>query len=331
MAPGFLKPRPLTSRLSAARPGLLRRMFHPGWRDLADVVNGEGRGALGRSEALAWALVLESRRVPHRMRQTAGAFDIQVPSWCLDRAAEEIRLYLAENPHTMEARLGLRQPAQAGPTLAAMLVLLLAHAAQGRAWPGLGRYPGQWLEQGSAKAGLILAGQWWRTVTALTLHADAAHVLANAVIGGIFISLVCRDVGSGLGWLLVLAAGAAGNAANAWVQPMAHDSLGFSTAVFGAAGLLSGLRAAEGRLSDLRGGLPPVAAGLGLLAMLGSSGENTDLAAHLFGFVAGVVLGGLAGAALARLGRPGRRLSILLGAIAAALPCLAWLLAFGRG
>jgi len=38
-----------------------------------------------------------------------------------------------------------------------------------------------WVERGSADAGRIVRGEWWRAVTALTLHADVAHTLGNAV------------------------------------------------------------------------------------------------------------------------------------------------------
>src|SRR5229473_2344802 len=38
-----------------------------------------------------------------------------------------------------------------------------------------------WFERGAAAAGRILAGEPWRAVTALTLHADVVHVVGNAV------------------------------------------------------------------------------------------------------------------------------------------------------
>ena len=40
-----------------------------------------------------------------------------------------------------------------------------------------------------------------------------------------------------------------------------------------------------------RARIGPIVAGLGLLAFTGTSGENTDLGAHLFGFLAGIALG----------------------------------------
>jgi hypothetical protein len=75
--------------------------------------------------------------------------------------------------------------------------------------------------------------------------------------------------------------------------------------------------------------LPPLAAGLGLLAMLGSSGEQTDLGAHLFGLLVGVV----AGIILALV--PGidtfiatRRLQTIMLFVGLGFMTLCWTLAF---
>src|SRR2546422_5158304 len=38
----------------------------------------------------------------------------------------------------------------------------------------------------------IVAGEWWRTVTALTLHADVPHLLGNAVASVVLVGAVDR-------------------------------------------------------------------------------------------------------------------------------------------
>jgi hypothetical protein len=70
----------------------------------------------------------------------------------------------------------------------------------------------------------------------------------------------------------------------------------------------------------------PLAAGLALLAMLGT-GRDADVTAHLFGFAAGLPLGMLAVPLAAH--RPGRivQLALALAAGAAVLAC--WALALG--
>jgi membrane associated rhomboid family serine protease len=163
-----------------------------------------------------------------------------------------------------------------------------------------------WFERGSADAERILLGELWRTVTALTLHADVAHVLANALFGALFLSAVCGALGAGVGCALVLLSGAGGNLANALFQSSHHVSVGASTAVFGAVGLLSGLAVARRRRqrSLRRHAWVPVGAGLAILAMLGTTGTRVDLWAHLFGLLVGGTLGIPVGFALPRPAGP---------------------------
>lgn len=147
-----------------------------------------------------------------------------------------------------------------------------------------------WFQTGAVNFEQIVHhGQWWRLVTGLTLHADPVHVLGNVVIGGIVIHFLCKILGGGLGWLFVVLAGIAGNSVNVYLRSEQHLSVGFSTAVFGAVGVLTGLELK--RQCSLKSLILPLGAGAGLLAMLGSSGERTDLGAHLWGLVAGVGIG----------------------------------------
>ena len=86
-----------------------------------------------------------------------------------------------------------------------------------------------WFVAGRADAKLILAGEFWRCVTALTLHADMPHVLGNAIFGTLFMGAVFRVLGPGLGGTLVLASGIVGNLVNAFLHGSAHSSVGAST------------------------------------------------------------------------------------------------------
>ena len=130
----------------------------------------------------------------------------------------------------------------------------------------------------------------------------------------------------GLVWLLLLTAGAFGNLANAWLQNPAHRAVGASTAIFGAVGMLATISMVRYRhnLRPRRRWTLPVAAALGLLAMLGAGGENTDLGAHLFGFLFGLPLGFGAELLIEKRGRPGRTWNALLALVAVALVTGAW-------
>ena len=68
----------------------------------------------------------------------------------------------------------------------------------------------------------------------------------------------------------------------------------------------------------------PVAAGLALLAILGTEGKNTDLGAHLFGFGVGLLSGLLTEHLTGKFGRPDPLMNILLAFAAAAVVSVAW-------
>ena len=201
------------------------------------------------------------------------------------------------------------------------LALVLAYVATGpRAEQS------HFLVAGSADSERILSGEPWRAVTALTLHADPSHLVANVTAGALLATAVCRTVGGGLGAALIVAAGAGGNALNALLQGPPHVSIGASTAVLGAVGLLSGLAFARTRRTLRRRGRAwlPLAAGLALLGMLGSD-PRTDLGAHLCGFVVGVALGAIAGWAMAS--GPGRGVQRTLAVATAVAVAASWWLA----
>ncbi|MHB8790817.1 MAG: rhomboid family intramembrane serine protease [Desulfobulbaceae bacterium] len=159
-----------------------------------------------------------------------------------------------------------------------------------------------WFARGAIDSQMIFEqGEWWRLVTALTLHADQVHLLGNCIIGGFIVHLLNRTIGYGLATMLLIFCGALGNFLNIALRDTAHLSVGFSTSIFAGIGLLSGLQVLAGPITRLRNLLVPIGAGAGLLAMLGTEGERTDLGAHLFGFLCGLAVG-----ALVRRLNPGR-------------------------
>jgi membrane associated rhomboid family serine protease len=170
-----------------------------------------------------------------------------------------------------------------------------------------GLLPRSLMERGIASSASILGhGEWWRAVTALTLHADLAHFVANLVTGLIFAAFLLPLAGSGVTWSGTLLAGALGNLINAWgYRGRPHESLGASTAVFGTLGILVALESAQMILHEGRPRfwkmIVPVGAGLALLAYLGTGDyehpeqNTTDYMAHLWGFGAGLFIGAIAG------------------------------------
>ena len=331
---------------NSLRPTSLRsaRIATP-WPDVAPLVDGSPPGRLNARQAQLWSLVLRSRRVPHRVRALGGGYTIQTPARYSRQAVDEICLYHQENisPHPSIPLPPIEERARA--TISAMLLLCAFFILEHKPWPDLGLYPHMFSRIGAGDAAAILSGQWWRLFTALTLHADPAHIASNAVIGGAFLILLSRRLDSGTAWLVCILSGAAGNLLNAVIQGAGHISIGFSTAVFGAAGALAGLRfvSGEGPLFMPHGTTPhrssgwliPVAASLALVATLGTAGENTDIGAHFFGLLAGGVLGLGTGFAARRYHYPnetwGRAANRIAGALAGALLALAWACAWMFG
>jgi membrane associated rhomboid family serine protease len=270
-----------------------------------------------------WELVLLAQGLSPSLRRSPNGVVLFVREDEVERALASLSAYEQENPRKVAERV---EPMETGSILAGSavaLMLLLFFFVTDQWLPAL-----PWFDRGSADAQRILQGELWRTVTALTLHADIAHALSNAVAAFLFFSAVASMVGVGLGGALVLLAGTGGNIANAFLHGSPHVAVGASTAVFGAVGMLGSLGVVRRRpsaLSRWRAWLP-LAAALALLGMLGSSGERVDIWAHLCGLLVGAVLGMLI--ALITPRTPALHVQWTCGTAASAVLIYCWILAF---
>ena len=184
-----------------------------------------------------------------------------------------------------------------------------------------------WLAIGRNDAGEVAGGEWWRAVTALTLHGDLGHIVGNSVFGALFGLFVGRYLGSGLGWLLILLAGMVGNLVNAWLRPDEFRSIGASTATFAALAIGGAFIYRRGYFKGRgwRRSFAPIFAGIAMLSFTGVGGENTDVVAHFTGFIAGIGFGLLA--ARLRLDEITVDQQRICGAAAGVLVAVAWMLA----
>lgn len=283
-----------------------------------------------RRAAEQLALVLAAAGIASRLADDPAGPRLLVAAEDGARARAELAAYEAENqtpPPRPSSTAAGRPPGGRRGWLPFVLVLLLARGAQWRRPFGI-----DWTAAGAADAAAIRAGDWWRAVTALTLHADEAHLLGNLAAGLAFGALLARQLGAGLAWFAILLTGALGNLADAWLAPPGHVSVGASTALFGALGMVAGLRR-HGSTVPWRGGIrrwAPLSAGVLLLVFLGTGGERADVAAHALGFAFGVA----AGLGLGRLGGRvprGPAAQLACGGAALALLALAWTLALWEG
>jgi membrane associated rhomboid family serine protease len=263
-----------------------------------------------RRQAREWALVLQSQQIAYVLQHAPAqplnddgtvfrpaGLVLTVDTQAYGRAVEAIDLYENENQDwpPVEVRDRPRHEASfALPTVFALLALFFFYVT------GAAAAGSTWFSAGRADARLLLS-EPWRMITALTLHADAQHILGNALSGSIFGAMVTRRIGPGGAVLGILLSGVLGNAFNAIHHfGVGHRSIGASTAVFGAVGILAavqtvidwGRREQQGRRRfkavDI---FAPIVGGLALLGSLGAGGGNTDVWAHGYGFAAGIVIG----------------------------------------
>jgi rhomboid protease GluP len=269
-----------------------------------------------------FSLVLEAKDIAHETRESESSWVLSVPSANLSRAYDEITRYAAERsvPRRVPDTIKLRPSATIGAIAYVAILLLTAYCA-GNGWFGA-----DWLSIGDLQSGA--AREWWRAVTALTLHLDQEHLLGNLLFGVVAGLAVSRLLGDGVAWASILGAAALANYVEILVAPLEHHAVGASTAVFAALGLLAGM-AWRQRLT-LRERLwyrwAPLIAGISLLTLLGAGNAHVDVLGHALGFIFGIGVGWI----YVHTDVPnyrGRPLQIIAGAGAFLLVCVAWLLA----
>lgn len=269
------------------------------------------------------AFVLTAVGVPYEMAQSPAGFSLWVEPANAAIAGDHLLRYQQERPRASRpapvAVPPLYRRAWVGSVLYALVLLGIGAAIS----QGIGRLDA--FTAGELNAGLVRQGQWWRAWTALTLHLDPAHITANIGAGGWFGYLAGRLLGPGTAWALVVLGAGVANLIEALLASADHTSVGASTAVFTALGLLAAYSWRERHMMQLRPArrYGPLLAGVVLLGWLGTSGANTDVMAHLLGFAVGGVLGAVIAAP--RLQRQWRRLPQWLGgAVALGMIALAW-------
>ena len=296
-----------------------------------EMVTGSAAVSLSEGKVRLWALVLDARAIPCHLENDGKIWRLMVPPGHLVSAVREVRLFEEENrnwPPPLHPAHPLIENTLA--TLSVLLLLATFHNITRLDILLTGSHPLDWIALGNADTALIRDGQWWRLVTALTLHVNVLHLCSNLAIGGVFIICLCRELGSGLAWSLILGSGVLGNLLNSLVQAPDHRSIGSSTAVFGTVGILAAVSMVRSRSHyRKRWLLLPAAASLALLAVLGTEGKQTDIGAHLFGFVSGIGLGLGAEYLVKRNGQPSWRLNILLAVTDIMVVIWAWCNALG--
>jgi membrane associated rhomboid family serine protease len=246
------------------------------------------RGA-DRRRCRELALVLQSTGIPSRQIRDGGAVVLLVAEEHAQAALEELASYQRENEH-VKARPAPEWLPRAGRFEALGYALLLAgiNAADKSGLFGI-----DWQAEGRTEGGRGVLGNLDRAFTSLTLHADTRHLLSNVLYGCLFSLLLSQAVGSGVAWMAILFSGFFGNLVSVAFSPSQHASIGASTLVFGALGVLSAYQWRVHKRANL--GFrqwAPLVAGTVLLGFFGFGNEGRiNYMAHLTGFLSGVALG----------------------------------------
>jgi membrane associated rhomboid family serine protease len=269
----FIEVKRQTGKVCCDQPGLMDT-------DTAQI------SALSQHQAMDWSLVLVSQGIESSIEQTADGtgWVLLVSPGDLHSALSAIHHYRLENRRWGWRRQFLRPGLLFDWSSLAWVFLLFvfywADAASG------------FRPVGTVDSSAISQGQWWRLFTAIWLHADLAHLAANATFGLVLSGLAMGRFGPGAGLLAAYLAGAAGNGLACLLDTDPHHSLGASGMVMGCLGLLGAQafwlwRSGQPERRHL---LTGAAAGLMLFILLGLT-PGTDILAHTGGFGCGCLFG----------------------------------------
>jgi membrane associated rhomboid family serine protease len=238
-----------------------------------------------KRKAMDWSLVLASQEIETTISQEEG-WALLVTEEDFERATRAIQLYERENRgwnwrQKLPGTGFIFHWGGIAPCLLFIAFFILSESHRSALKP---------LGMMNSKA--VSAGEWWRLFTAICLHADAAHLIANVTTGFILFGMAMARYGAGVGLLAAYLAGAGGNLAGYILYPIeAHRGLGASGMVMGALGLLAMEGIAAWRTTRathwIRRG---VGAAILVLVLMGFS-EGTDVIAHVGGFFFGAIFG----------------------------------------
>jgi len=277
--------------------------------------------ARNQRQAMDWSLVLTSQGIEHVIEQGDEAgWALMISTKDYEIARAHIRQYRLENMNWRWRRPIFKPGLFFDWSSTAWVFLIIIFFWWSETQADL-------RSLGSMDGVALRHDEWWRLFTATWLHADLTHLAMNAIVGLVLLGLAMGRYGPGTGLLAAYLAGVGGNVAAWLIGGESHRALGASGVVMGALGLVAvqSVPFLHRRnpftvrlfVSGILGG--------GLLFVFLGLGPQTDVVAHLGGFVAGILLG--LGLSLA----PGltQRLwvNLIAGILFTALVILSWLFA----
>jgi membrane associated rhomboid family serine protease len=275
-----------------------------------------------------YSLVLSAVDITHRIQYLAADhIEIYVTARQLEKARYELAAYDNENqewPPSPRADTFV-------PTFRAMGALVVGGLLLVYGLAGGWHANSLWFQKGAGDSSAILNNlELYRLVTPLTLHADIVHLMSNCFLAVFLLHFFFHLTGNGIGLMAVLVTASLATMINVLVHGPGHLFVGFSTAIFSVIGMLCTISFAMQTKRLAVHFFMPVMSGLALLAFLGSSGERTDLGAHLFGLLCGLVGGNFVRLSLFTSLRSSFLAQTMLGSIVLTTFVLCWLVALFR-
>jgi len=246
--------------------------------------------ARSERQAMDWSLVLVSQGIETTIERDpeTGRWQLAVPQTDGPRAAQAIRQYRIENRRRVWQKplpwTGLILDWRSALWFLVLSLIFTLDDAGSRPLK----------TAGMMDSAAVWDGQWWRLFTAITLHADVAHLMSNVSTGLLLLGLAMGSFGPGFGLLAAYLAGAGGNLAGLLLHAGHYRGLGASGMIMGALGMLTaqslvwvraGPQARQVMVRGLGGGV--------LLLILFGTNPDADVLAHVAGFVSGCLLGGV--------------------------------------
>lgn len=138
----------------------------------------------------------------------------------------------------------------------------------------------------------IYQGEWWRLITPIFIHGSFSHLLFNSFSIFLFGPALERILGKSKFILIYLFTGIAANLITLMVQPLTYTHLGSSGAIFGLFGYYIALIVfRKDAISRNNAQIIATIAALSLIMTFLQA--NINIIAHIFGFLAGIVIGSL--------------------------------------
>lgn len=241
--------------------------------------------ANNKHQAFDWGLVLASQNIDaiiDRLPDT-GKYAIIVSEFDYPRAIKQIELYQKENPATHPVyQIEIAKNLFDSRCLIWALVLILIYVINSEFGIDL-------RGAGIMHKNAVLLGEWWRIFTAVSLHSDLSHLINNITTGIILLGIAMVYYGAGVCILLSYFAGVFGNLVGLSLRANDYYGLGSSGMVMGALGLLiaAGWFTEESK-KPLN--IKRITIGVFLFIWIGTN-PNSDVVAHLVGFIFGIIIG----------------------------------------